>query len=191
MKQASVILSTKDHALTNISEAKEHSTNGFSMWRETGNPNFKRYKWSTWSIIKPYSKDISEVQWAFYKSTMDYLILALCIKEKKMKTKHKRRSKIYTYHMNETNPKTYRYLLKKNGMPSGASPSLDAWVSLNIYLGCLGHPQAWALASPPSPHIGTPSIFEHFIHTKLNRTFSGVSAYDKWNPIMYCSNIIV
>ena len=32
--------------------------------------------------IKPYSKDISEVQWAFYKSTMDYLIPAWCIKEK-------------------------------------------------------------------------------------------------------------
>ena len=32
--------------------------------------------------IKPYSKDISEVQWEFYKSTMDYLIPAWCIKEK-------------------------------------------------------------------------------------------------------------
>ena len=32
--------------------------------------------------IKPYSKDISEVQWAFYKSTKDYLIPAWCIKEK-------------------------------------------------------------------------------------------------------------
>ena len=75
--------------------------------------------------IKPYSKDISEVQRAFYKSTKDYLIPAWCIKEK-VKTKCKRRSKICTYHMNETNPKTYRYLLKKEGMPSGASPSLDA-----------------------------------------------------------------
>ena len=43
--------------------------------------------------IKPYSKDISEVQWAFYKSTKDYLIPAWCIK-RKMKTKCKRRSKI-------------------------------------------------------------------------------------------------
>ena len=38
--------------------------------------------------IKPYSKDISEVQRAFYKSTKDYLIPAWCIKEKK-KTKAK------------------------------------------------------------------------------------------------------
>ena len=62
-----------------------------------------------------------------------------------------------------------RYLLKKEGMPSGASPSLDAWVSLNIYLGFLGNPQVLALASPSSPHIETSSIFEHFIHTKLNK----------------------
>ena len=46
-----------------------------------------------------------------------------------------------TYRMNETNPKTYRYLLKKEGMPSGASSSLDAWVSFNIYLGDLGIPK--------------------------------------------------
>ena len=32
--------------------------------------------------IKPYSKDISEVQRAFYKSTMNYLIPAWFIKEK-------------------------------------------------------------------------------------------------------------
>ena len=75
--------------------------------------------------IKPYSEDISEVQRAFYKSTMDYLIPAWCIK-REMKTKCKRRSKTCTYRMNETNTKTYRYLLKKEGMPSGASPSLDA-----------------------------------------------------------------
>ena len=66
--------------------------------------------------IKPYSKDISEVQWAFYKSTKDYRIPAWCIK-RKVKTKCKRRSKTCTYRMNETNLKTYRYLLKKEGMP--------------------------------------------------------------------------
>ena len=106
----------------------------------------------------------------------------------KVKTKCKRRSKICTYRMNETNPQTYRYLLKKDGMPSRASPSLDAWVSVNIYLGCLGHPQARALASPPFPHIETSSIFEHFIHTKLNRTFSGgVSEYG--NEIPSCTSV--
>ena len=110
------------------------------------------------------------------------------VHKRKLKNKHKRRSKIYAYHMNETKTKTYRYLLKKDGMPSGASPSIDAWVSLNIYLGCLGHPQAWALASPPPPHIETSSIFEHFIHTKLNWTFSGgVSEYG--NEIPSCTSV--
>ena len=48
------------------------------------------------------------------------------VHKRKMKTKCKRCSKICTYRMSETNPKTYRYLLKKDGMPSGASASLDA-----------------------------------------------------------------
>ena len=91
------------------------------------------------------------------------------VHKRKVENKRKRRSKIYAYHVNETKTKTYQHLLKKDGMPSGAPPSLDAWVSLNIYLVCLGHPQAWALASHPSPHIETSSIFDHFIHTKLNR----------------------
>ena len=52
----------------------------------------------------------------------------------KVKTKCKRRSKTCTYRMNETNMKTYRYLLKKEGMPSGASPSLDASNFLKYYL---------------------------------------------------------
>ena len=55
--------------------------------------------------------------------------------KRKVKTKSKRRSKICAYRMNETNPKTYRYLLKKEGMPSRASPSLYAWVSLKYLLG--------------------------------------------------------
>ena len=91
------------------------------------------------------------------------------VHKRKVKTKCKRRSKICTYRMNETSPKTYWYLLKKEGMPSEASPRLDDWVSLNIYLGFPGHPQAWALASPHSSHINTSSIFEHFIYTKLNK----------------------
>ena len=66
----------------------------------------------------------------------------IMVHKRTVKTKCKRRSKICTYHMNGMKPKTYRYLLKKDGMPSGASPSLEASVSLNIYLGCLGNPQA-------------------------------------------------
>ena len=119
--------------------------------------------------IKQYSKDISEVQWAFYKSTMDYLIPAWCIKEKwKLNAKDAPRFAHITW-MKWIRKHTDICWRKRGCLPS--IPSLDAWVSLNIYLGCLGHPQAWDLASPPSPHIETSLIFEHFIHTKLNKTF--------------------
>jgi hypothetical protein len=51
--------------------------------------------------IKPYSKDISEVHEAFYKSTKDYLIPAWCIIKRKIKST--RRSKIYSYHVTNKN----------------------------------------------------------------------------------------
>ena len=51
--------------------------------------------------IKPYSKDISEVHEAFYKSTKDYLIPAWCIIKRKIKTT--RCSKIYAYHVRNKN----------------------------------------------------------------------------------------
>ena len=67
MKHESLILSTKDHALTNISEAKEHSSNNDFLCEEkqaiqTSNDIseaheafykaiFKRYKWSAMSIL--------------------------------------------------------------------------------------------------------------------------------------------
>ena len=51
--------------------------------------------------IKPYSKDISEVQRAFYKSTKDFLIPAWCIIKRKIKSA--RRSKIYAYHVTNKN----------------------------------------------------------------------------------------
>ena len=56
MKQESLILSTKDHALINISEAKEHSTNNGFPWEEK-------------QAIQT-SKDISEAHEAFYKAIL-------------------------------------------------------------------------------------------------------------------------
>ena len=109
------------------------------------------------------------------------------VHQRKVKTKCKRRSKICTYHMNETKPKTYWYLLKKDGMPSEASPSIDAWVSLNIYLGCLGHPQAWALSSLPFPHIQT-SSFRHTSSTQ-NSTESSVRSVSIINQITTLSTV--
>ena len=56
MKHESLILSTKDHALINISEAKEHSTNGGFLCEEK-------------QAIQT-SNDITEAHEAFYKTTL-------------------------------------------------------------------------------------------------------------------------
>ena len=64
-----------------------------------------------------------------------YLILAWFLKKNK-NTKD-------TNHVNKIKTEVYRYLLKKkDGMPTGASPSLDAWVSFEIFTcGALGIPK--------------------------------------------------
>ena len=56
MKHESSILSTKDHALTNISEAKEHSTNIGFLYEQKQTINT--------------SNDISEAHEAFYKAIL-------------------------------------------------------------------------------------------------------------------------
>ena len=56
MKQESLIISTKDHALTNISEAKEHSTNNAFLCEAK-------------QAIQT-SNDISEAHEAFYKAIL-------------------------------------------------------------------------------------------------------------------------
>ena len=56
MNQESLILSTKDHALINISEAKEHSTNNGFLCEE-------KHAIQT-------SNDISEAHEAFYKTIL-------------------------------------------------------------------------------------------------------------------------
>jgi len=68
-----------------------------------------------------------------------------CGKLKSKDSNHTRRSKQNTYHVvnkNIASSKVTDGLKTKEGMPSGASPSLGSWLSLNITLGCLGHPQA-------------------------------------------------
>ena len=96
----------------------------------------KRFKWSTQSnSIRSYLKDISEAHEVFYKSMKSYLLLAWFLKKNK-NTKG-------TNNVNKTKTEVYRYLLKKkDGMPIGASPSLDAWVSFEIFTwGALGIPK--------------------------------------------------
>ena len=56
MKHESLILSTKDHSLINISEAKEHSINGGFLSEEK-------------QAIQT-SNDISEAHEAFYKAIL-------------------------------------------------------------------------------------------------------------------------
>ena len=56
MKKESLILSTKDHALTNISEAKEHSTNNGFLCEEK-------------QAIQT-SHDVSEAHEAFYNAIL-------------------------------------------------------------------------------------------------------------------------
>ena len=56
MKHESLILSTKDHALININEAKEHSTNNGFLCEEK-------------QAIQT-SNDISEAHEAFYKAIL-------------------------------------------------------------------------------------------------------------------------
>ena len=75
------------------------------------------------------------------------------VQQIKVKTKCKIRSKTCTYRMNETNTKTYRYLLKKEGMPSGGIPKLRR-LSLLEYL--LGVPQ-----ESPSLSSCLSSFFSH------------------------------
>ena len=58
---------------------------------------------------------------------------------------HTRRSKQNTYNVVNKNiapSKVTDGRRQKRGMPSGASPSLGFWLSLNSTFGCLGHPQA-------------------------------------------------
>ena len=56
MKHESLIISTKDHALINISEAKEHYSNNGFLCEEK-------------QVIQT-SNDISEAHEAFYKATL-------------------------------------------------------------------------------------------------------------------------
>jgi hypothetical protein len=57
VKQESLILSTKDHALINISEVKEHSTNNGFLCEE--------------KLAIQTSNDISEAHEAFYKAILE------------------------------------------------------------------------------------------------------------------------
>ena len=77
-------------------------------------------------------------------------------------------------------------------MPSGASPSLGSWSSLNINLWCLGNPQAQDLATPYS------IVHQNFIQNlktsqhKTQQKTRKLRQYKKIKPpLRYCSELIL
>ena len=101
--------------------------------------------------IKPYSKDISEVHRALYKSTKDYLIPAWCIKEIwKLNAKHAPRLHIW-HEQNES--ENIPILVEERGDAFRGIPMLRR-LSLLEYL--LGVPQA-----SPSLSFCLSSFFSH------------------------------
>ena len=77
-------------------------------------------------------------------------------------------------------------------MPSGASPSLGSWLSLNITLGFLGNPQAQALATPYSI---VHRIFTQNLKTSQHKTQQKTRKlcyYKKIKPpLRYCNELIL
>ena len=108
--------------------------------------------------IKPYSKDISEVQWAFYKSTMDYLIPAWCIKEKsKLNAKYAPRFAHITW------TKRIRKHTDTCWRKRGCLPSIPKLRRLSLLEYLLGVPRA-----SPSLSSCLSSFFSH--RNLLNQT---------------------
>ena len=77
-------------------------------------------------------------------------------------------------------------------MPSGASPSLGSWLSLNITLGCLGHPQAQDLATPYSI---VHRIFTQNLKTSQHKTQQKTRKLHQYKkikpPLRYCNELIL
>ena len=77
-------------------------------------------------------------------------------------------------------------------MPSGASPSLVAWLSLNITLGCLGNPQAQALSTPYSI---VHRIFTQNLKTSQHKTQQKTRKLRQYKkikqPLRYCNELIL
>ena len=103
------------------------------------------YKWSTRVNEKLVQKDISEDQWvAKYYATIwrlslikEFQILVSYSNIKQSKIKYIARiAQLMWRSKNLGSTDTNRWLSeKKGGMPTGASPSLDAWDFLKYYIG--------------------------------------------------------
>ena len=127
-------------------------------------PYSKRFKWSTKSnSIRSYLKDLSEAHEVFYKLMKGYLMLAWFLKEKQKHKGHKSCEQ----NKNQGIP---IFVEEERWDANRGIPNLRCLSILwNIYLGCLGHPQAWTLVSLYSSHIGNSSFFKDFIHKNINK----------------------
>ena len=83
-------------------------------------------------------------------------------------------------------------LKTKEGMPSGASPSLGSWLSFNITLGFLGNPQDQALATPYSI---VHRIFTQNLKTPQHKTQQKTRKLRQYKkikpPLRYCNELIL
>ena len=99
-----------------------------------------------------------------------------------------------TNHVNKTKTEVYRYLLKKkDGMPTGASPSIDAWVSFEIFTwGALGIPKLelfplLLLLTSRLPRSSNTSSTQNF-----NKNFvRSVSVIKQTTTLRYCNELIL
>ena len=80
---------------------------------------------------------------------------------------------------------------RKMGCQPGHPQSYMLEYPCNIYLGCLGNPQAWALASLYSSHIGNSSFFDTSSTQNFNKNFvRSVSIIKQITTLRYCCKLI-
>ena len=119
-----------------------------------------------------------------------------CGKLKSKDSNHTRCSKQNTYHVVNKNiapRKVTDRNRRKEGMPSGASPSLGFWLSLNFTLGCLGHPQSQALATPYSKihQIFSQKLEKFTTQNSTENLMSSVSVRKQTTTLRYCNELIL
>ena len=118
-----------------------------------------------------------------------------CGKLKIKDSNHTSRSKQNTYHVvnkNIASSKVTNRRRRKRGCLPGASPSLGPLASLNITLGCLGHTQSEALATPYSifHQILTQNLKTSQHKTSTKNLMSSVSR-KQITTLRYCCELIL